>query len=240
MPEVFAVLEQRVVPRLFDGRRRATRSGSGFRPAPPARKPIRLRCCSRNTSTALDQPSVQLFATDLDEAAIATARDGFYRRHDIVDIPEARLDRFFHREAAGYRVRRELRELILFAHHNIVKDPPFSHLDLISCRNLLIYLNRAAQDRVVETFHFALRPGGYLLLGPSESPDGSERAVRRGRSAHHLYQSRTVASRLVLPELPVRRRCAAAPGRTAPAGALRAARRASPAARGVRAALVWS
>ena len=88
-------------------------------------------------------------------SAISVAREGFYTEAEIGEISPERLARFFHRETAGYRIRRELRELILFANHNLVKDPPFSHLDLVSCRNLLIYLNRSAQDRVIETFHFA-------------------------------------------------------------------------------------
>ena len=100
---------------------------------------------AEQASSRLDQPLVQVFATDLDENAIATAHDGTYSDNEVSDIPEARLARFFHRGAAGYRVKRELRELILFAHHNLIKDPPFSHLDLVSCRNLLIYLNNAAQ-----------------------------------------------------------------------------------------------
>ena len=89
--------------------------------------------------------------------------------------------------------------MVLFAHHNVIKDPPFSHLDLISCRNLLIYLNRAAQERVVETFHFALRPGGYLFLGTSESPDGAATCSCASTRTAHIYQSRTVTSRLALP-----------------------------------------
>ncbi len=107
-------------------------------------------------------------------------------------MSEVRLARFFHRAPGGYRVRRELREGILFAHHNLLRDPPFSHLDLVSCRNLLIYLNRAIQERVVETFHFALNPGGFMLLGVSESPDG--RSDLFGRSEKHasIFQSRAV------------------------------------------------
>ena len=110
-------------------------------------------------------------------------------------MPEKRLERFFHRESTGYRIRRELREMMLFAHHNVIKDPPFSHLDLISCRNLLIYLNRTAQERILETFHFALRPSALLMLGPSESPDGSADLFAPFDRAAHLYESRAVASR---------------------------------------------
>ncbi len=160
-----------------------------------------------------EPPPVLVFATDLDDQAIAIARDGFYTDAEVVDIPEERLHRFFSREATGYRVRRDLRETILFAHHNILKDPPFSHLDLISCRNLLIYLNRSIQERVIETFHFALRPGGYLFLGSSESPDGSGELFLTFDKAAHIYESRGAASRpvpslgdhvLLVPRMPTR------------------------------------
>jgi two-component system CheB/CheR fusion protein len=147
-----------------------------------------------------DQPSIQVFATDLDERAIAIAREGVYSEADIADVSEERLQRFFHRGTDGYRIKRELREMVLFAHHNLLKDPPFSHLDLISCRNVLIYLNRAIQERVVETFHFALRPGGYLFLGTSESPDSANTNLFLRLDANaHVYESRTATSRLAIP-----------------------------------------
>jgi two-component system CheB/CheR fusion protein len=150
-------------------------------------------------STSLDQPGIQVFATDLDENAIAAAREAFYTDAEVANVSEERLKRFFTRENGGYRLRRELRETVLFVHHNVIKDPPFSHLDLISCRNLLIYLNRPVQDRVVETFHFALRPGGYLFLGTSESPDGSQDLFTQFDKPSHIYQSRTVTTRLAVP-----------------------------------------
>ena len=102
------------------------------------------------------------------------ARDGVYTLNDVADVSPERLRRFFTKEGDTYRVRKELREMILFAHHNVIKDPPFSHLDLVSCRNLLIYLNRA-QRRVLEVMHFALNAGSYLFLGSSES--GRDRAT---------------------------------------------------------------
>jgi two-component system CheB/CheR fusion protein len=150
-------------------------------------------------ATSLDQPAIQVFATDLDETAIATARDAFYTDAEVADVSEERLKRFFTRETSGYRVRRDLRETVLFAHHNVIKDPPFSHLDLISCRNMLIYLNRSVQERLVETFHFALRPGAYLFLGASESPDGSQDLFTVADKAGHVYESRTVTTRVMLP-----------------------------------------
>jgi two-component system, chemotaxis family, CheB/CheR fusion protein len=119
-------------------------------------------------------PSIQVFACDLDDEAINKARSGLFPLAMIADVSEERVKKFFVREHAGYRVRRELRELVLFAVHDLLKDAPFSRMDLISCRNLLIYLNRPAQTRVFETLHFALKPGGLLFLGTSEAiEDGS-------------------------------------------------------------------
>ena len=116
--------------------------------------------CAERTLGVLDAPQVQIFATDIDEQALATARDGLYTLNDAADVSPERLGRFFTPEGDQYRIRRELREMILFAHHNVLKDPPFSHLDLVTCRNMMIYLNQTAQERVMETLHFALDPGG--------------------------------------------------------------------------------
>ena len=147
-----------------------------------------------------DAPTVQVFATDIDEQAIAAAREGLYTEADVADVSPERLRRFFVKEAnGGYRVRRELREMVLFAHHNLIKDPPFSHLDLVSCRNLLIYLNRTAQERVMGVLHFALNPGGFLFLGASESVDGATDLFLTLDKGAHIYQSRAVAPRLPLP-----------------------------------------
>src|SRR6185436_1439912 len=150
---------------------------------------------SEYLSTNVRPPSLQIFATDLDQEAIQVAREGLYKDAEVADISPERLRRFFNRESDGYRVRRELRELLLFSTHNVIKDPPFSHLDLISCRNLLIYLNRAAQTRVLEVFHFALNPSGYLFLGTSESIDGTGDLFGVVDKEHHIFRSRPVPSR---------------------------------------------
>src|SRR5262245_58675121 len=116
-----------------------------------------------------ESPDIQLFASDLDAAALATAREGSYPLAIQADVSEERLRRFFTREGDHYRIRREVRDLVVFAQHSVLKDPPFSHIDLISCRNLLIYLDRELQGQVCTTFHYALRPNGYLFIGSSES-----------------------------------------------------------------------
>src|SRR5581483_426036 len=106
------------------------------------------------------------------------------------DVTEDRLRRFFVREADGsYRVRQELRDAILFTHHDLLKDPPFSRVDLISCRNVLIYLDRDLQEQVCSTFHNALNPGGFLLLGTSETADNPVGLFRSIDRAARVYKS---------------------------------------------------
>src|SRR5215510_9542827 len=151
--------------------------------------------CSEKTTGIIDGPKVQIFATDIDETAITEAREGLYSINDLADVSPERLRRFFVKEGDEYRIRREVRETIMFANHNVLKDPPFSHLDLISCRNVMIYLNQVAQDRVGETFHFALNPGGFLFLGSSESVDGATDLYASYNRENHIFQSRQATPR---------------------------------------------
>lgn len=132
---------------------------------------------------------VQIFATDLDEAALEVGRSGVYPENQLADLSPERLRRFFFKEDHSYRVRKQLREAVTFAKQNVLSDPPFSRIDLISCRNLLIYLDSEAHERILGYFHFALREGGYLYLGHSETVgqretlfetiDGKARLFRR-------------------------------------------------------------
>jgi two-component system, chemotaxis family, CheB/CheR fusion protein len=199
-PLAWKTLEERIIPRLFLNKtvRDQVRVWvPGCATGEEAYSVAML--LTEHSALTIEQPAIQVFATDLDEDAIAFAREGLYTDAEVADVSDERLKRFFHRERAGYRIKRDFRELLLFAHHNVIKDPPFSHLDLISCRNLLIYLNRAIQERVIETFHFALRPGAYLFLGTSETPEGTNDLFLRVDGAGHIYESRTVTSRLALP-----------------------------------------
>ena len=111
---------------------------------------------------------VQLFATDIDAGILAQARQGRYSSSIGESVSAERLERFFTRESEGYQASKELREMCLFSQHSLIRDPPFSQLDLIACRNVLIYLNADLQKKLVPLFHYALRPGGFLFLGPSE------------------------------------------------------------------------
>ena len=111
----------------------------------------------------------QIFATDLDQSAINRARDGIYPGGIAADVSAKRLERFFKLEDGQYRISKEIRETVVFATQNLIQDPPFTHVDLISCRNLLIYLSAELQKEIFPKFHFALNPGGILFLGTSES-----------------------------------------------------------------------
>ncbi|RLM48620.1 protein-glutamate O-methyltransferase CheR, partial [Halorubrum sp. Atlit-28R] len=114
-------------------------------------------------------PEVQVFATDIDDESIAIARKGSYLSSAITDISVPKLSEYFVKDDMHFRIKKPIRDKVLFASHNLLRDPPFSKLDMITCRNLLIYLNREMQAQVLEMFHFALNPGGYLFLGSSES-----------------------------------------------------------------------
>lgn len=114
-------------------------------------------------------PKLQIFATDLNEALLEKARHGLYAKTLVHDVSPARLRRFFVEEDGGYQVNKALRQQVVFARQNVMSDPPFSRMDLISCRNLLIYLEAGLQKKIVPAFHYALKPGGFLILGASES-----------------------------------------------------------------------
>ncbi|MEO8102715.1 MAG: chemotaxis protein CheB [Betaproteobacteria bacterium] len=112
---------------------------------------------------------IQIYATDLDDDAIAIARASIYPPNIVQDVGLERIRRFFVKDDAGYRVKKEIREMVVFAVQNVIKDPPFTRLDLLSCRNLMIYLGPELQNRLLPAFHYALKPGGILFLSPSES-----------------------------------------------------------------------
>jgi two-component system CheB/CheR fusion protein len=138
-------------------------------------------------------PAIQVFATDIDDEVIQYARAGLFPATIEADVSAERLRRYFQKDQGRYRIRKEIREIVLFSAHNLLKDPPFSRLDLITCRNLLIYLKREAQERVFDTFHYALRPGGLLFLGSSESVDDAHTLFVPLDKRHRVFARRAVA-----------------------------------------------
>jgi len=203
-PAAFATLAEEVVPRLFD-----TLEDD---------QPLRvwaIGCATGEEAYSLamllieeagrrPMPSpIQVFATDLDDNALRTAREGRYPASIEADVSDERLQRFFVKEGEFYRIRQELRDLVLFANHNVLKDPPFTRLHLISCRNLLIYLDRELQRELTSLFHYALVPNGFLFLGSAESVDAPELFSGFQREAR-ILQARARADRTLpnLPQLP--------------------------------------
>lgn len=134
-------------------------------------------------------PKVLIFATDIDDFAITAARAGRYRG-PLTGVSPERQERWFTRDGDDFCVVKPLREMCVFSPHSVIKDPAFSRLDLVSCRNLLIYLNADLQERLVRTFHYALKPGGFLLLGPSESLARNASLFAALDKKHRLYVRR--------------------------------------------------
>ena len=142
----------------------------------------------------MDVP-IQIFGTDLSEAAIQRARAGLYKESIAGEISEVRLRRFFHRARGGYQISKSIRDMCVFARQNVFNDPPFSRMDLISCRNVLIYLSAALQKRVIPIFHYALKENGFMLVGNSEGVLGSGAEIfdlvdRKSK----IYQKKSVPS----------------------------------------------
>ncbi len=192
--EAFAALESQI-GRVFEGKV----SGDSVRVWVPGCATGEEACSLaiillEHAATLENPPQIQIFATDLDEEAARAAREGLYPATIAADVSPARLRRFFLLEQGRYRLKTEVRELILFASHNLLKDAPFSRLDLISCRNLLIYFGTEAQARVLQLFHFALRPGGLLFLGSAESV-GEENAFFEPLDRENRLFVRNVAPR---------------------------------------------
>lgn len=207
----FAALEEKVIPTLFAGKGREETVRvwvAGCATGEEAYSVAMLLL--EEQAQREDPPQVQVFASDISEAALSRAREGRYPTAIAADVSPERLARFFREEEGGYRVREEARETVLFAEHNVLSDPPFSRQDLITCRNLLIYLQRDVQDEVIDLFRYALKPEGFLFLGSSESLSSVEtfRAVDKKQG---LYRRRAAGSaHPPLPSLPLRPR---SPGR---------------------------
>jgi two-component system CheB/CheR fusion protein len=201
-PKVFALLSEKIIPDLVRGR------------APDRPLRIWIAGCSTGEETyslamlfleeiaaANVNLKLQVFASDVDPDAVAHARDGLYAKAIEEDVSPERLARFFSKEDHGYRVSPELRAVVIFTVQDVLADPPFSRLDLVSCRNLLIYLRPEAQAKVISLFHFALREDGILLLGSSETvanADGRFKVISKpARLYRHIGRSRP--GELVLP-----------------------------------------
>jgi len=190
--ESFAALEANI-PQLFAGRRKEDQIRVWVAGCATGEEAYSIAMLLCEHAERLDHPpSIQIFASDLDDQAIHDARDGLYPTTIEADVSLERLRRFFNRDHGRYRVKKNLREKVLFAAHNLLRDPPFSRVDLISCRNLLIYLNLKAQEQVFDIFHFALRGGGLLFIGTAETGGNVQSLFSPVDAKHRLYVRRSV------------------------------------------------
>jgi len=171
-PAAFAALEELVIPRLFSNKPIGSTIRVWSTGCSTGEEAYSIAILLKERLETLKQHyQVQLFATDIDSQAIATARAGLYPASIAADISPERLARFFTIESDGgaYRIHKNIRDMLVFSEQDVIKDPPFSKLDLISCRNLLIYLGADLQKRLIPLFHYALNPGGFIFLGTSET-----------------------------------------------------------------------
>ena len=146
---------------------------------------------------------VQVFATDIDDRVIGQARAGVYPEAAVADVSPERLRRFFVKGPGGYQVSKTIRDICVFARQNLIKDPPFSHLDLVSCRNVLIYFGPVLQQKVIPIFHFALKPNGFLLLGKSEALGAFMDMFALVDKRYKIYSHKALGAPQVAPVFPL-------------------------------------
>jgi len=194
-PQVFEAMEHSVIPDLIRARKPDRALRIWVAGCSTGEETYSLAMIFREHISAQQSDiKLQVFASDVDPDAVATARDGLYPESIAASVSPARLARFFTREDHGFRISPDLRSSVVFTVQDVLADPPFSRLDLVSCRNLLIYLLPEAQARVISVFHFALREGGVLLLGSAETAGNSagrfELISKRERIYRHIGRSR--------------------------------------------------
>ena len=204
-PEAFDALSKDVLPRLFRDKGagdsvRVWSVGCATGEEAYSLAMLLLEEAERHRAP----PRLQVFATDLHAASLARARDGIYTQDIEADVSPERLKRFFEPQKQQYRVRKEVRELVLFSPHDLLGDPPFSRLDLVSCRNVLIYLQRDVQREILELFHYCLVPDGGLVLGTSETAEASG-LFRVEDKEHLIYRRRAVHAHPIIPVFPLTR-----------------------------------
>lgn len=200
--ESFEALERDIIPKIFRdaGETEQIRAWSLACASGEEAYSIAILLAEQSTLAA-NPRSIQIFASDIDERAIDIARRGLYPDSIITDVTPSRLRQYFTQEHTHYCVNKKIRDHVLFASHNVLRDPPFSRLHLICCRNLLIYLSRDIQKHVFEMMHYALYPGGYLFLGSAETADTVPELFVPVDKKHRIYQATQAKRSFMAPQL---------------------------------------
>jgi two-component system CheB/CheR fusion protein len=203
-PEAFEVLQREYFPKMLAGHApdRPIRVWVAGCAGGEETYSIAIALLETLSDAAIDTP-IQIFATDLSEKFIAKARAGIYPEGIEASVSPERLRRFFVKEETGYRIRKAVRDLCVFSRHDIVRDPPFAHLDLITCRNVLIYLESSTQQRIFPVFHYALDANGLLLLGTAESLGPAAEMFVALDKRHRIFGRRATGKRAMEIELSV-------------------------------------
>jgi two-component system CheB/CheR fusion protein len=189
--EAFAILEKTVIPKLFADRGADETVRVWVPGCATGEEVFSIAMLMReHLDTLSAQPKVQIFATDIDESALAVARAGRYPAALLDSVSPERRRRFFAADGGTFALTKEVRELCIFSPHSVIRDPPFSRLDMVSCRNLLIYFGADVQSQVIPTFHYALKPGGYLFLGASENVSQFSELFIAIDKKNRVFQSR--------------------------------------------------
>jgi two-component system, chemotaxis family, CheB/CheR fusion protein len=193
-PQAFAALEKTVVPALLRGRDKGGVVRAWVVGCATGEEAYSVAMLLADHSSRMQTPvEIDVFATDIDEDALAVARTALYPETIAEQISPERLRRYFVHEQGGFRVSKTLRDMVVFATQNVAQDPPFSRIDLITCRNLLIYLNRTVQEKVLDVLHFALRPEGYLMVGLAETVDDDRDGFLVVDKPNRIYQQQPLA-----------------------------------------------
>jgi len=216
---VWRALQAQVLPQLLAGHRDGQALRAWVAGCSTGEEAYTLAMAFREVADALPDhahSTLQIFATDLSRDAIEAARRGIYPAAIAGEVSAERLARFFVPHENGWRVAKRIRETIVFAPHDLVVDPPFTRLDLLSCRNLLIYLTAPLQRRLLPLFHYSLRPGGVLLLGSSETVGRFEHLFEAIDAKQRLYRRRETARPPLVPDFPLRTAPSPTPGAEPP------------------------
>src|SRR5205823_1554754 len=202
--KAFDALKNRVIPKLLDSKTADDQIRVWVPGCATGEEAYSIAILLREEMQRRDLSlKVQIFATDIDDHALEIARNGIYPQAAVRDLPDDKLNLYFRKQANTYRIDKEVREMCIFSVHNLIKDAPFSKLDLISCRNLLIYFDPVLQQRVLALFHFGLQQRGYLFLGPAENVTPQPKLFSRGDSRARLFKARALEHGRVPPELPL-------------------------------------
>src|SRR5881296_1410289 len=194
--DAWKALSDDVIPRLIDDAAQSRSLRIWSAGCSSGEEPYSIAMLlAEHLGDAANNYTIKIYGTDIDEDALTTARQAVYRTEQLKDVPDRLMDRYFTREGQLYRLRRDIRRWCIFGSHNLTQAPPLSHVDLLVCRNVLIYFTSELQDRILTRFHYAIREEGFLFLGRSESLLARSRLFTPVHSKWRIFRRLPTASR---------------------------------------------